>query len=84
MSSRWEIIKKIIKVAFALDYGFLILKVENPAPFELRISQMQLLTEDVEFETEPVSFLLPPSTENQPSSTTIILSGNFLCGIIAS
>ena len=51
----------------------------NPAPFELRITNMQLLTEDVEFETEPAYMVLPAaSTDQSLAITTIVLSGKLM------
>lgn len=48
----------------------------NLCPFELKITNMQLVTEDVEFEAEQSTVVIPPAAEsNQGSVTTIILSG---------
>lgn len=53
------------------------LQAVNLAPFELRITGMQLLTEDVNFEAEPVSVVLPPAAvDYQCKPTTISLKGN--------
>lgn len=48
----------------------------NPSSYELRITNMQLLTEDVEFESESTSVILPPSVDQKTTPTVITLSGN--------
>lgn len=53
----------------------------NLSPFELKITHMQLLTEDVEFETEQSTVLvLPPASLESTSEniTTIVLSGKLV------
>ena len=51
-----------------------LIQVLNPSAYELRISNMQLLTEDIEFETEPASFVLPAMIDGKPVVTDIILN----------
>ena len=53
-----------------------LIQVINPSSYELRISNMQLLTEDVEFESESTSFILPPNVDHKTTPTIVSLSGN--------
>lgn len=53
-----------------------LIQVVNPSSYELRITNMQLLTEDVEFETEPANIVLPPMVDEKPLVSTIILNGS--------
>lgn len=55
-----------------------VIQVQNPSSYELRISNMQLLTEDIEFESEPTSFVLPAMVDEKPIVTDIVLTGNLL------
>jgi len=47
----------------------------NPSPYELRITNMQLLTENVDFESESTSVTLSSSSEDTTNPTAITLSG---------
>ena len=58
------------------DQCEVLVQVINPSCYELRITNMQLLTEDVEFETEPTSITLPPAIDSKPVPTPIVLNGN--------
>lgn len=53
-----------------------IMLVINPSAYELRVSNIQLLTEDVEFEPETTSVILPPTLDPKTTAPTpVILSG---------
>lgn len=58
-----------------------VIQVVNPSSYELRITNMQLLTEDVEFETEPANIVLPPMVDEKPLASTIVLNGNWYYSI---
>lgn len=54
-----------------------VMQVVNPSAYELRITNMQLLTEDVEFEPETTSVVLPPTVDPKTTAPTLVtLSGN--------
>jgi len=53
-----------------------VIQAVNPSPYELRITNMQLLTEDVEFESESTSLTLPPcSDQSSTNPTAVTLTG---------
>lgn len=58
------------------DQCEVLVQVINPSSYELRIANMQLLTEDVEFEAESASIILPPAIDQKPVATSIVLNGN--------
>ena len=56
------------------DHCEVVVEAYNPSPFELRITNMHLLTEDVDFQVEPASLTMPAGSEGH-HATSIILSG---------
>ncbi|XP_046452687.1 protein brunelleschi-like isoform X2 [Daphnia pulex] len=57
------------------DHCEVLIQVINPSSYELRITNMQLLTEDVEFESESSCIILPPAVDQKTTPTVITLSG---------
>ena len=52
-----------------------VIQAVNPSPYELRITNMQLLTENVEFESESIGVTLPPASDDATNPIAITLSG---------
>ena len=52
-----------------------VIQAVNPSPYELRITNMQLLTEAVDFESESISVTLAPASDDTTNPTAITLSG---------
>lgn len=48
---------------------YVAIQLSNPLPYELRVSNMRLLTSGVVFESLPESVVLPPNTSNLSSTT---------------
>lgn len=52
-----------------------LLHITNPSSYELRITNIQLLTEDIDFEPEPASVVLSPGFDHKATPVAVILNG---------